>query len=247
MSKYIIEQPPKRTGVTATDLVNVYSYLYRMNDNLQIALANLGAENFTPEGLKSVQKADKEQAEKQEQEYLTLRSLIIKTADTIQQEMDEIVQTLEGEYLAISDFGTYRESVTAEIVATANEIVQSYGYDAQLQALSDANASFGDYRTTTEQYIKTGLLYFDGAIPRYGVAVGEKLTTVVVDGQTVLSRQDLCATFTSNRLSFWQGGVELAYVSNSQLHIAAADVDRMDMGSWRISHTYGFTIEWIGG
>lgn len=248
MSKFVIAQPPQLTGDQKRDMAQVFSYLYRMNENLQIALSSLDAGNFTTDGLEEVRggTAAQERQAAQAQEMGNLRSLIVKSASRVEAEMDALEETLKGEYLAISDFGTYRESITNEILATAEGVVQSYGYDAQIQALADAGASFHDYQTQTEQYIKTGLLYYDGSVPRIGVAVGENLTTVIVDGEEVLTRSDLCATFTSDRLSFWMGGVEVAYVSNSRLHIAAADVDQMDVGSWRISHTDGFTVEWVG-
>jgi len=248
VSRYVIEQPPTMKTATEENIRQIYSYLYRMNTNLQVALSSLNADNFTEQGLTEVRGGASTNAEKadRQQEAMNLRSLIIKTADTVQAEMDQLEATLRGEYLAISDFGTYQETVSNEIVATANEIVQSYNYDAQIQALADAGASFQDYQVTTEQYVKTGLLYYEGAVPRYGVAVGENLTTVIEDGEVVLERSGLCATFTSDRLSFWQGGVELAYVSNNQLHIANADLGQMTMGSWRVSHTDGFTIEWAG-
>lgn len=248
MSKYVIEQPPATSGNATRDIMAMRSYLYRMNENLQLALSSLTAENFSSTGLSQVRgdAAAKEKAQAQEQEYLALRSLIIKTADTVQAEIEELEAELHGEYVALSDFGAYQESVSNEISATATGIVQSYGYDAQLHALELAQASFETYQVTTEQYIKSGLLYYDGAVPRYGVAVGENLTTVTVDGQEVLSRQGLCATFTSDRLSFWMGGTEVAYVSNEQLHITAAEIDQIDMGNWRISHSGGFSITWIG-
>ena len=84
-------------------------------------------------------------------------------------------------------------------------------------------------------------------MPRYGVAVGEKLTTVEVDGETLLARTDLCATFTADKLSFWQHGQEVAYVSNSKLYITALEIlGSITLGNWRITHTDGFTVEWIG-
>ena len=95
-----------------------------------------------------------------------------------------------------------------------------------------------------------GLLYYEDTIPRYGVAVGENMTTVIVDGKEVINRQNLCATFTSDRLSFWMSNAEIAYVSNRVLHIAAAQVEEMTIHEqWKMYEDadQGLCIEWIGG
>ena len=247
MSKYVIAQPPQLTGEQEQDMRALYSYLYRMNENLQVALSSLNSENFTETGLTEVRGVSPEQqAKSREQEIVSLRSLIIKTADTVRSEMDRLEMTLRGEYVAVSDFGTYTASVQNEIEATATGILQSYHFSEQIEALQAAEASFADYQQTTEAYIKSGLLYMDGDTPVHGVAVGKNLTTQIVDGVEEISRYNLCAMFTADRLSFWQGGVEIAYLSNNRLHIAQAEVDTMNTGSWRIGHTDGFSIEWVG-
>ena len=48
-----------------------------------------------------------------------LRSLVVKTADTLTQRLDTLSATLRADYLAVSDFGVYREQIAAEISATA--------------------------------------------------------------------------------------------------------------------------------
>ena len=171
--------------------------------------------------------------------------------------------------MANSTFGTYVENAQAEFTATAQSVVQSYQYDSQLSAqqegidaladtLGGLNSAIGDvntvinnletYNITTEQYIKTGLIYFDDDnIPRYGVAVGEKLTTVEINGEIVVERSGLAATFTSDRLSFWQNEVEVAYISNNQLYINEANIlSRLFIGDWVIDRSYGFAIKWVG-
>ena len=79
------------------------------------------------------------------------------------------------------------------------------------------------------------------------MAVGESLTQVEVDGEMVLTRTDLCATFTSDKLSFWQAGVEVAYVSNTTLYIRDLRIlGTIRLGDWEIRHDNGFEITWIG-
>ena len=177
------------------------------------------------------------------QQSASLKALIIKTATDVQTAMDEIKTQMAGSYIAKSEWGTLRQDISSEITTTAKGIVQEYDFNEEIKSLQSDAASFTTYQTQTSQYIKTGLLYIDdNGLPRYGVAVGEKLSTATVGGVTTLTRNDLCATFTSDRLSFWQGGVEVAYISNARLYIP-----RINIGPWEISHTRGLTIRYIGG
>lgn len=250
MSGYSFSAPPALVGSEKQQLQAMFTYLYRMNENLNVALNSLSAENFAQETRELIEGTSKsaERKEALQGEYDALKSLVIKTADVVRQEMTMIVAQLEGKYLAISEFGQYQENMESTIRATAEGILQEYGYESRLEDLSNSASEFDEYIVKTDQYIKTGLLYYDGSIPRYGVAVGENLTTVEVDGQQILERNNLCATFTSDRLSFWMGGVEVAYVSNNKLYIGEAEITgAITMGNWRMSRVGGFKIQWIGG
>ena len=263
--------PPILRGDERAQLVQIRSYLYQMQEQLQFAL-----EQVTPETLaKAISDQTKleqlpdDTAPTLAAAYNKLKSIIIKTADTIETEMDTLVTNFESTYLAQSTFGTFQENLTNTITQTANAVVQTYGYDSQLSNISDnvtgLTGDVGDlndtlasvntnifnieqYNINTEQYIKTGLLYFDDdSVPRYGVAVGEKLTTIVVDGQTVIERSGLAATFTSDRLSFWQNELEVAYISNNQLYIQEVSIlSRLFIGNWVIDQSNGFLVKWVG-
>ena len=250
MSGYTFTPPPALNGSNEQKILQVYSYLFRMNEQLSYTLNNLTPENFAGQTGQQLAAVVDGSAAKQEaaQQYDTLKSLVVKTADVVRHEMDMLETELASKYLAISEFGKYQEDMTAQIRATAEGIIQQYGFQAQLDDLGSSADAFDSYIVKTDQYIKTGLLYYEGTVPRYGVAVGENLTTVEVDGQQVLTRNNLCATFTSDRLSFWMGGVEVAYVSNNKLYIANAEITgQLITGNWRISHEGGFTVQWIGG
>ena len=215
---------------------------------MNIALSNLDAGNFAQGTAQAIQEvAENKWDGKLSSQYETLKALIIKTADTVESQIEAVEMELNSSYIAKSEWGTYEEILKAEMEATAQGVVQAYGYDAQLSAANDQIADFEDYKINTQQYIKTGLLYYEDSVPRYGVAVGEKLTTVEVDGETLLARTDLCATFTADKLAFWQHGQEVAYVSNSKLYITALEIlGSITLGNWRITHTDGFTVEWLG-
>lgn len=109
-------------------------------------------------------------------------------------------------------------------------------------------AAFEQYRVETEGYIRTGIVCYDGAVPQYGVAVGQNLTCREVDGETVVEQNDFRATFTASKLSFWQDASEVAYVSNNRLYITNITVlEGMSIGEWEISSENGLVIRWMGG
>ena len=258
MSAYAF-QPPAMPEAGSTDekLRVMYSYLYRMNEYLQVALNGIETGVRTGEiaaqgSAYNVSSGGQSGTVQQVNEYNSLKALIVQTATQVRHEMDLLETQLASEYVAVSDFGAYQESMESVIRATADALIQEYNFESRLQDLSDSALTFDDYRITTSQYIKTGLLYFDDTtgvrIPRYGVAVGENLTTTVVDDKEVITRMNLCATFTSDKLSFWMGGVEVAYVSNNKLYINNAEITgQLIMGNWRIDRSNGFLIQWIGG
>ena len=266
-----LKTPPVLAGTEKQQLVQIRSYLYQMQQQLMIALEGLTPNAIAEQAAARVRGADTlpDGAKATlDSAYRTLKSLIIKTADTVNSQIQEITQTLESNYVANSVFGTYVENAQAQFVATAQGIVQSYGYDSKLTAhqagidavsqsvetldstisgVNDVLDTLETYNINTEQYIKTGLLFFDDEnIPRYGVAVGEKLTQVEVNGEIVVERSGLAATFTSDRLSFWQNEVEVAYISNNQLYINEARIlSRLFIGNWVIDCSYGFALKWV--
>ena len=98
----------------------------------------------------------------------------------------------------------------------------------------------------------TGSLWMDtadGAVPVYGVAVGQDLVCREVDGQQVVEQNNFRAVFTATRLSFWQDATEVAYVSNNRLYITNITVlGGIAIGDWSVEAAEsGLLFRWIGG
>ena len=186
--------PPSPQGTVQEQLVRQYSYLFQMAQQLNVALGQLeSGGTAAPSGGPAAPAA-------REQQYQTRKSMIVKTADTVQRRMDQV------------------------------------------------SAAFEQYRVETEGYIRTGIVCYDGAVPQYGVAVGQNLTCREVDGETVVEQNDFRATFTASKLSFWQDASEVAYVSNNRLYITNITVlEGMSIGEWEISSENGLVIRWMGG
>ena len=236
--------PPSPQGTVQEQLVRQYSYLFQMAQQLNVALGQLeSGGTAAPSGGTAAPAAEREQ------QYQTLKSMIVKTADTVQRRMDQLSAKLTGEYVAASEFGTYVERLNAYLEANPEALTQYYSFFADLQASTETvSAAFEQYRVETEGYIRTGIVCYDGAVPQYGVAVGQNLTTTIVGGVETVAQNDFRATFTAKRLSFWQDSTEVAYVSDNRLYIRDITVlDSVTLGGWKLASENGLAFQWIGG
>lgn len=257
--KLKIETPPILSGTAEQQLKVVYSYLFRMSENLNVALSDLdgggGAYGAGSMSYRSVNDGSQPNGglESAAKAYNELRALIVNTAEIIRSEMDLIEVQLNSEYSALSSqWGTFQESIESKVEATANAIIQNLNYQAQLDAFS---GEFERYKVETSGYIKSGFIDYDEyGVPIIGVAIGQNLKSVTVtmpDGSTLeqLDSTQNCAFYTADRLYFRVNGQEIAYLSNSKLYIRNAEITGKVVlgGKWELSSHNGFTIKWIGG
>lgn len=252
MQQFDFPMPPTLLGTEAEQLVQLHRYLFRLNERLTQAAAS---ETVTLQEIADKQTGSVKVSELEEgltSQYNRAKALIIKTAEDVRHEMDMIVAELESKYVARSEWGTYREEITQEIEATAQRVVQSFDYDSKIDAVG---ADFDSYRIQSRGYIQSGIIGFDDdGFPIYGVAIGRDLVnkTVTVDGtdyETIDMDRNL-ATYTSGRITFWQNGVAVAYISNSEMVISKIKIQtdfRVGEDKWEISHARGFAIKWVGG
>lgn len=188
-----------------------------------------------------------QQAASAELDQITVR------IDGVDQQVSDLSATLQHQYVTVSDLGTYREEMLTEISAQADSITNIYTYVSELQANIDGvSDAFATYRTETDGYIKTGIVDYDGTLPIFGIAIGQNLqTSVDNDGNTIIAKKNFRGIYTSQRLSFWQDEVEVAYVSNNQLYITnVVALSTMTVGEWSISGANaasGLVFKWIGG
>ena len=248
---YNFPMPPTLAGTEAEQLVQLHNYLYRMNEQLNQAIMS---ESVIINDVVAQQKNSVKTEELDATlvgQYNRAKALIIKTAKEVRHEMDKIVTELNEKYIAVSDWGTYQENIKQTIETTARGIVQEFDYDAQIDAVG---TDFETYKIQSRGYIQSGIIGFDDEnLPIYGIAVGQELAnvTVTMDGveyETIDMTKNL-ATYTSDRITFWQNGVDVAYISNSEMVInkikVIGGVQLND--DWEISRVRGFSIKWIGG
>ncbi len=238
-----IPLPPRPAGTLQEQVARQYAYLFQMAQQLNLA------QEETDAAIARQSTAGKVTSAEEKQQYQTLKSLIVKTATQVQQEMERLSVQLKGEYVASSEFGTYIQQLSSYIEANPAALTQYYSFAADLRANTEAvSAAFADYKSSTEGYIRTGIVYYDGAVPVYGVAVGQNLTVTEVDGEEVVAQNNFRATYTANKLSFWQDAEEVAYVSNNRLYITNITVlGSITIGAWKLSTDGGLKFQWMGG
>ena len=245
--------PPYPNGSVQQQLTQQYSYLFQMAQQLNMALSALQGGGVSAAGSGSAQQrksggaasaAGKAALENAEQ-FQNLRAMIVKTAKQVSRNMEQLETRLSEEYVASSQFGTYVQRLSANPEA----LTQYYSFCSDLAAnVAAVDAAFSTYKLDTEGYIRTGIVYYDGPAPVYGVAVGQNLTTTEIDGQQVVEQNNFRAVFTAQRLSFWQDSTEIAYVSNNRLYITNITVlDSISIGHWRMDSGNGLAFKWIGG
>ena len=113
------------------------------------------------------------------------------------------------------------------------------------------SGDFTDWRNAVQATIRTGIVDYRDGVPVYGLAVGQQLETSVdtATGDTVIEKRHFRAIYAANRLSFWEDGVEVAYVSDHQLYIwDVVALSSLAVGRWSVTDgSAGLTFQWIGG
>lgn len=254
-----VETPPALRGEPEQQIALMSSYLYRLSEMLNVALNSLSTGSYTSatevQAAKAGSAAKVQDTDAVVASYNELRGLINNTSIYVHSEIERISTELERQYVAISnDWGTFQENISSSIEATAEGIVQSYGYDAEIQTLHDEAAGFSAYKISTEGYIRQGFIDYDeNNIPIVGIAIGQGLTssTVTINGVDYqkIDNTASCAFYTASKVSFRINGQEVAYVSNRKLYIGDVEITGSVVlgGKWMIGASNGLSIKWIGG
>lgn len=135
----------------------------------------------------------------------------------IKLQADSILSQVEKNFTTRSDAEKLEERVVSRIIQDEENITESFSQS--LKALQDDISSVGGdvsaFVSELDVYIRRGKLSED----IYGIEIGR-------------SDSNIKARFTNDRLSFYQGASEVAYVSGSNLYITRAQVlDYLKIGN----------------
>lgn len=251
------EAPPSLRGTAETQLGQLYTYLYQLSELLNVSFEGVnqsagGGTNSKNTGGSSTKGTGDIGSEVQD-----LKSLIVNTAQIVRVNMNKLETKLTEKYEAQSAaFGDFTENIETTITATARDVLSIYGYDAAIASLQEESSGLKQYQLETEGFIRQGFIdYDDNGVPIIGIAIGQNLSSVAetVGGVTLqhIDRNQNCAFYTSERVSFRVNGREAAYASNQKFYMVDAQVvGTLSLGDgWDISATAanGVVFRYIGG
>ena len=121
---------PNITGATPQEqMAQMQNYMRQFVEQLQWALNNIETSQGNASQV-TVKKEEQTLTASNPYDTLTafaaLKPLIIKSADIVNAYYEKISTRLEGEYVAVSDFGTFKEQTTQDILSNSTGIEQAF-------------------------------------------------------------------------------------------------------------------------
>lgn len=231
---------PTLTGAdTESHVRQLHSYLKRTVRELNVALSQL-----------EQQAAHTEAAQVPAQEtFQNIKGLIIKSADIVNayyEKIDALLKT-SGQYVAQSDFGTYKEETLQRLCANDDSVTQL------LRRAEQVEGTLGNWQKTQSAYIRYGAVgttldetqIATDTAP--GIEIGDFQS--LEDGEGVAVNQRF-ARFTAYGLELFGAdmGRPIAYLSGDRLCITNAEIlQGMKLGGYLLQTQNGIAFSWMGG
>jgi hypothetical protein len=185
--------------------------------------------------------------------FAALKPLIIKSAEIVNAYYEKISTRLEGEYVAASDFGAFKEQTIQEIEATSKENTQAFthiqeiktGVATDIKTITDEVGRLETDIITHNDDVDNSLKDVQKDIDNINVSLAEVNATIKsgllyydekglpvygleIGQKTKVDDVEVFnkfARFTADRLSFYdQNGSEVAYISDRKLYINHVEV-----------------------
>lgn len=214
-----IDLPTISNGSVEQQLMELRSYVYKSNEQLNATLSNLTIDKIwaeTANALSASSNYNDDKVDTLKTQYQKVRDLIIKTADSILQTDERWNMALSGSYLAKSQFGEYLLETSVEIDGSSTGFKQLYTYSTEL------GSDYGNYKLYQQNFIKQGLLDDSGAEPIYGIDVGLLTSEFEVDGKVISVNSNKKLRITPDELSLWNNDKKVAYLNSHSLYFPSA-------------------------
>ena len=152
---------------------------------------------------------------------------------------DAIISQVENVYATKNETEQIEGRIESRIVQNATDITESFNqrFEQSLENIGEVQASLSKYVSELEVYIRRGEL--DAGV--YGIEIGR-------------TDSNIKARFTNDRLSFYRGTTEIAYISDNSLYITDAHVlDYLKIGNSEQGYFMfdstdnGLEVRWING
>lgn len=152
---------------------------------------------------------------------------------------DAIISQVENVYVNKNDAEQLESRIDSRIVQSSTDITESFNqrFQQTSENIGEVQASLSEYVSELEVYIRRGQL----AEGVYGIEIGR-------------TDSNIKARFTNDRLSFYRGTSEIAYVSGNSLYITDAHIlDYLKIGNSEQGYFMfdstdnGLEVRWING
>lgn len=239
----IIDLPQMGSGTAQQQLETLYSYLYRLATDLNINFEQIGYNGLTDderELMHDLTRAEMTPQQKAAEELYsgkhnyaeaeTMKSLIIKTAQFVKDEVQNIRAVLYGEESASGQFGDWERKKGLRVDVTPDGVKQTFTY-------AELVKGHQTFEINSKNYIKTGYLRTENMLPVYGVAIGKDVVTFAEDGTETYNDSNKVAELTADALSFFNNGVILAKYTGTKTSFYAGGVEVMYIQAGKIYAT----------
>ena len=249
------EMPPILKGTERQQIAALRDYLVRMARQ-----DGQSTDKVVAQITKSVTGASDQEAADLKENAAQLRQLIVKTADNVRvvvERVDTIQEDLHSDYLAVSDFADFVETIDTRITETARGVVEEYDYNELIRQITEREDEFNTYLTNIRGEIRRGLITDpETGETAMGIAISERLSFTgqeqTVDGLVYyeLSPGQTLGLYTATGWQFWINGSKRGWFDSrdSMLHVTniVSENSFKLSDKWEITNSDGFGIKYVG-
>ena len=232
-----IRLPNINAQTTEGQMAQMQSYMHQLVQQLNWAFSTVtDAQSGNASNIVIDKPSEEISPEEAEDTFNSIKALIIKSADIVRAYEKTMKTEYNGEYVAVSDFGTYMADTNRVIEENSQYTNEQFTKvetitDGLEQEISESNA-----------YIKRGLLGYHERLKKdvYGVGVGETDDNGAYRKYAWFIGEGLCL--------FDENGNEKAYISQNKLYITdAVFLGAAQFGGYKADTTDGLAFTWVGG
>lgn len=118
---------PNINGISEKEqLLQIKSYLYQLVNDLQFAIDDTASTPNNVEVKQSISSSTPSSTMNTTAMFAALKPLIIKSADIVDAYYEKLTKKFEGNYVAASDYGTYKEETAQAIEENSTAIAQTF-------------------------------------------------------------------------------------------------------------------------
>ena len=275
MANIQLTPPPVLSGNAEKQLSALYSYLYQMSEQINVAVNSLGTgiekaeeivskvikEGSSPSGSGKKDTNEQIQATKDNldesskalwEETARIMGVMTDGFEAASEATSRVVDGYLTVEVADSKYGTAIDDLAVVVEENARGYNERF---AAVSALSDKLGELGKKITASEGNILRGVVEYDeNNAPVIGIAIGQDIAVsdvVTIDGEeyAVVDRTKFVATYTSKAVKFWTDNKLVAYMANNKLYILEAElINRLVLNNFEqcVVPSHGFIIKYTG-